>query len=419
MTTRSMRTATIALLTSIAAGGSAVAQVKTTAGLVQGKTTADGKVRVFLGIPYAAAPCRRVQVEGAAAGGGLAGRARGHGNRPALRAGASLWRHQVFAAGERGLSQPERLRARDGQPTAGDGMDSRRRLPGRRRSRAETQRRCPRQQGRGRRHLQLSSRCLRLPRASGADEGIGPQRVWQLRPPRSDRGAAVGEGQYRGVRRRSRQRDDLRRVRGIVCRQRADGLAGGGRTLPSRHRRKRRVLHGRRRHAGSPAARGHRTAGREIRRGDGRHVAGGAARQVGGRRARGRDENAAVVQPEHRRLRPARRRLQDVRRRKAGARAAARRLERRRSARRRRPCEAEADVGELHRRRQQAVRRSGRRHHQGVPGSDRCRSTRVGGGAGERHVHRSLNLEVDRDADANRRRAGLSLFVRSKDSCSA
>src|SRR6187397_295223 len=54
--TRSMRTATIALLTSMAAGGSAVAQVKTAAGLVQGKTTADGKVRVFLGIPYAAAP---------------------------------------------------------------------------------------------------------------------------------------------------------------------------------------------------------------------------------------------------------------------------------------------------------------------------------------------------------------------------
>ena len=56
MTTRSMRTATIVLLTSMAAGGSAVAQVKTNAGLVQGKTTADGKVRVFLGIPYAAAP---------------------------------------------------------------------------------------------------------------------------------------------------------------------------------------------------------------------------------------------------------------------------------------------------------------------------------------------------------------------------
>ncbi len=67
---------------------------------------------------------------------------------------------------------------------------------------------------------------------------------------------------------------------------------------------------------------------------------------------------------------------------------------------------------------QAAVRRSGRRHHEGVPGSDGCRSARVGGGAGERYVHRSLNLEVDRDADANRRRAGLSLFVRSKDSCS-
>ena len=34
---------------------------------------------------------------------------------------------------------------------------------------------------------------LRLPRAPGADEGVGPQRVGQLRPARSDCGAAVGE----------------------------------------------------------------------------------------------------------------------------------------------------------------------------------------------------------------------------------
>ena len=63
MTTRSMRTATIALLTSIAAGGSAAAQVKTNAGLVQGKTTADGEVRVFTRHPVRGAASRRAAVD--------------------------------------------------------------------------------------------------------------------------------------------------------------------------------------------------------------------------------------------------------------------------------------------------------------------------------------------------------------------
>ncbi len=53
---------------------------------------------------------------------------------------------------------------------------------------------------------------------------------------------------------------------------------------------------------------------------------------------------------EHRRLRPARGRLQDLRGRQAGARAAARRLERGRSAWRRRARQAEADGSKLHRR---------------------------------------------------------------------
>jgi para-nitrobenzyl esterase len=56
MTKKSVRMATLALVTSIAMTGSAMAQVKTTGGLVQGKTSADGKVRSFLGIPYAGAP---------------------------------------------------------------------------------------------------------------------------------------------------------------------------------------------------------------------------------------------------------------------------------------------------------------------------------------------------------------------------
>ena len=36
--------------------GTAAAQVKTTAGPVEGTTSADGRVRVFKGIPFAAPP---------------------------------------------------------------------------------------------------------------------------------------------------------------------------------------------------------------------------------------------------------------------------------------------------------------------------------------------------------------------------
>ena len=44
-----------ALMMTLVAGGAA-AQVKTNAGLLEGTTIADGTIRVFNGIPYAAAP---------------------------------------------------------------------------------------------------------------------------------------------------------------------------------------------------------------------------------------------------------------------------------------------------------------------------------------------------------------------------
>jgi para-nitrobenzyl esterase len=50
---------TRAVLLGLAAGllaGNAMAQVKTAGGLVKGSTSADGKVRIFMGIPYAAPP---------------------------------------------------------------------------------------------------------------------------------------------------------------------------------------------------------------------------------------------------------------------------------------------------------------------------------------------------------------------------
>jgi para-nitrobenzyl esterase len=48
--------ATIVVMSILVTSGVAVAQVKTAAGLVKGSTSADGRVRVFRGIPYAAPP---------------------------------------------------------------------------------------------------------------------------------------------------------------------------------------------------------------------------------------------------------------------------------------------------------------------------------------------------------------------------
>ena len=56
MTRQPLRTATFALLTSIAMSGAAAAQVKTAGGLLKGTTSADGRIRIFKGIPYAAPP---------------------------------------------------------------------------------------------------------------------------------------------------------------------------------------------------------------------------------------------------------------------------------------------------------------------------------------------------------------------------
>ena len=53
---RGLRTAVLVLTAGIVASGVATAQVKTTGGLVQGTSIADGTIRVFKGIPYAAPP---------------------------------------------------------------------------------------------------------------------------------------------------------------------------------------------------------------------------------------------------------------------------------------------------------------------------------------------------------------------------
>ncbi len=89
-------------------------------------------------------------------------------------------------------------------------------------------------EGPGHRHLQLPPRIAWLLRASGAGEGVGAQRVRQLRDDGRDRRAAVGEEEHQRVRWRSEQRHRRRRIRGRDHGRRARRLAAGEGPLPSR-----------------------------------------------------------------------------------------------------------------------------------------------------------------------------------------
>ena len=212
-----------------------------------------------------------------------------------------------------------------------------------------------------------------------------------------------------------RQRDDLRRVRRLVRRQRADGVAARGRTVPS-------APSARAAPTSRPAAARWRSSRSPSTEQQGEKFAAaiGASRSPRCALSRprtccGRGEDAAVV---HARTSTATSCREDVYEIFAAGKQA------------HVPLLAGWNADEVRAgvvlakqkptaqtsppRPRQAVRRSGRRDAQGLPGRDRRRSARVGGGAGERHVHRPLDLEVDRDARADGRRAGLSLLVRRK-----
>ena len=106
---------------------------------------------------------------------------------------------------------------------------------------AVVRRREPRREGSGHRHHQLSSRLARLLRASGAGEGIGPQRLRQLRDDGRDRRAAVGQAEHQRVRRRSEQRDHRRRIGGRDHGRRARRLTAGEGPVQPRDRPERRL----------------------------------------------------------------------------------------------------------------------------------------------------------------------------------
>ena len=91
----------------------------------------------------------------------------------------------------------------------------------------------------------------------------GNEPAGQLRVPRPDRGAALGEGQRRGLRRRPRERDDLRRVGRRRLGEHPRRLAARARALPQGDRAVRR--RSRRRPHGAPDPERGRGGGRRVR----------------------------------------------------------------------------------------------------------------------------------------------------------
>ena len=107
--------------------------------------------------------------------------------------------------------------ARRERRSTGHGVDPRRRASGRGRARARSTRPTALAQRGDAVVITINYRLGALgflAHPSLADERRRWRRVRELGPPRPDRGAAVGARQRRCLRRRSRQRDDLRRVRG-------------------------------------------------------------------------------------------------------------------------------------------------------------------------------------------------------------
>ena len=127
---------------------------------------------------------------------------------------------------------------------AGPGLDPRRRLKFGAGLRRAVRRRHLRPRRRRHRHPQLPAAPRRLPLRAG------PPGRGRVRPARPDRGAGVGAGQHRGLRRRSRPGDDRRRVGRGAQRRHAARRAGRPRPVPAgdpaeRRRAVRRVARGR------------------------------------------------------------------------------------------------------------------------------------------------------------------------------
>ena len=206
-----------------------------------------------------------------------------------------------------------------------------------------------------------------------------------------------------------RPRDHRRGVRWLDLGQRPDGVPAVEGPDCRRDRRERRMIRPTLR-AGS-AGRGRkgwrRVSGRE-RRGD----AGRRARddRAGAARGHGQARNAPV--PDHGGwLLPAEDGRRDLRRGRAGARAAAGRMELAGERRAWRARPEPAHAGGLRRGAERDLRGRGRGRAEALSGFDQRGDHAVGDRTRRRSVHRVQHLEVDRSPRANRREANLSLLL--------
>ena len=201
--------------------------VSATVEIAQGKLQGiarDGVLR-FNGIPFAKPPVGHLRWQHAAGARCLGRRPR----RVALRqyraaggkhVGRRAGRHAGHALGRLSLSQHPDAGLRRRQARR-DGVDPWRRVRHRRGQRRHLQRQVHRAARRHRaRHDQLPLGAFGFLNLRDASDGKLPG-TRRRRSRRPDRGAAMGEGQHRRVRRRSRQCDDLRRERRRHERRRA------------------------------------------------------------------------------------------------------------------------------------------------------------------------------------------------------
>ncbi len=231
-------------------------------------------------------------------------RARGDRIQPAVHARRRSRRpeRRGHAAHERRLPLPQRV-DHGGSPrreAPRDAVDLRRRLLWRRGLGGALRRRGSRAERRGRRHDQLPARLARLLRASRAQRRVRAQGVRQLRHARRDRGTPMGAAKHLRVRRRSRERHGVRRVRRREHGRDAHWFAARERPFPARDRAERRVDGPR--NGANEHARARGGVGREGAHRKRREVDRGAPHDAGGRGI-----------PEDSRRRSRRRRLVDPR----------------------------------------------------------------------------------------------------------
>ncbi len=298
MTTQPLQVAVIVLMASLGTNGLASAQVKTAGGELKGSTSADGRLHIYKGIPYGAAPIGDLRwkapkpappwkdVRDATEFGPQCMQGSIFGDitfpRPASEdcLNLNVWTPATTASDR----LPVMVWIHGGGFQAGAGPE-------------------PRHDGealarKGVVVVTLNYRLgsVRVPRAPGAREvspaGTRPATtgcsIRSLRSPWVQENIAAFGGDPRNVTIFGESAGSF-----AVSALMASPLATG--SVPQSHRRERRILLGRQRNAGAPVRRGDRAAGREVRGSGRRRVARGASRQAGRGDPAGRAEVPTVV----------------------------------------------------------------------------------------------------------------------------